>query len=112
MDEWSHASMISNAQMEQWPVWYDGGKREVGLIADRRRVKPLKSNKYLVEKRAEAGFCFSFFFFFSSYAITDQGTGYLQVSWLNDSSQPESWSEEECTFFNSVCLKQTHYSHS
>lgn len=25
-DEWSHASMISNAWMEQWPVWYDGEK--------------------------------------------------------------------------------------
>lgn len=50
--------MISNAWMEQWPLWYDGGGGgEVSLIADRGRVEPLKSNKHLVQtKRAEAGF--------------------------------------------------------
>lgn len=52
--------MISNAWMEQWLVWYDGGKREVSLIADRGRVEPLKSNKHLVKtKRAEAELTFS-----------------------------------------------------
>lgn len=51
-------------------------KREVSLIADRRRVKPLKSNKHPVKtKQAEAGLfskctilyyvLFSFFFFFT-----------------------------------------------
>lgn len=49
--------MISNAWMEQWPVWYDGEKGS--LIADRRRVEPLNSNKHLVKtKRAEAGLGF------------------------------------------------------
>lgn len=57
MDEWSHASTISNARMEQWPVRYDGGEREVSLIADRRRVKAPKSSKHLVEKTSGAGFC-------------------------------------------------------
>lgn len=34
------------------------GKREVGLIADRRRAEPLKSNKHLVKtKGSEAGLC-------------------------------------------------------
>lgn len=49
--------MISNARMEQRPVWYDVGG-EAGLIADRGREKPFKSNKHLVQtKKAGAG-CF------------------------------------------------------
>lgn len=54
-DKWSHASMISNARMERRPVWYDVGG-EAGLIADRGREEPFKSNKHLVQtKRAGAG---------------------------------------------------------
>lgn len=61
-DKWSHVSMISNARMERRPVWYDvGAGGEAGLIADRGREEPFKSNKHLVQtkkkKRAGAG-CF------------------------------------------------------
>lgn len=49
--------MISNAWMEQWPVWYDGGKGEVSLIADRRRVEPLRSNKHLVKTKSGSWMC-------------------------------------------------------
>lgn len=50
--------MISNAWMEQWSVGMMG-KREVGLIADRRRAEPLKATNILRKQKNEGWTMFS-----------------------------------------------------